>query len=70
MLLWCPRPSAFFYIEAGTKDGEAVFVIRGGGYGHGVGMSQNGVKSLAQAGYTYEGILEHYYKGVTIGMIY
>lgn len=63
-------PSAFFYIEAGTKDGEAVFVIRGGGYGHGVGMSQNGVKSLAQAGYTYEGILEHYYKGVTIGMIY
>ncbi len=63
-------PSAFFYVEAGTRDGEAVFVIRGGGYGHGVGMSQNGVKSLAQAGYTYEGILEHYYKGITIGMIY
>lgn len=63
-------PSAFFYIEAGTKDGKTVFIIRGGGYGHGVGMSQNGVKSLAQAGYTYEKILEHYYKGITIGMIY
>lgn len=63
-------PSAFFYVEAGTKDEENVFVIRGGGYGHGVGMSQNGVKCLVQAGYTYEGILEHFYKGITIGMIY
>jgi len=63
-------PSAFFYVEAGSKDGEAVFLFSGGGYGHGVGMSQNGVKSLAKAGYSYEEILEHYYKGVTIGFIY
>lgn len=63
-------PSAFFYVEAGSKDGETVFRFCGGGYGHGVGMSQNGVKSLAQAGYTYEGILEHYYKGIRIGFIY
>ena len=63
-------PSAFFYIEAGSKDGETVFRFCGGGYGHGVGMSQNGVKSLAQAGYDYEGILKHYYKGVTLGYIY
>lgn len=63
-------PSAFFYVEAGSKDGETVFRFCGGGYGHGVGMSQNGVKSLAEAGYTYEGILEHYYKGIRIGFIY
>ena len=63
-------PSAFFYVEAGSRDGETVFRFCGGGYGHGVGMSQNGVKSLAQAGYTYEGILKHYYKGVTLGYIY
>ena len=63
-------PSAFFYVEAGSKDGETVFVFSGGGYGHGVGMSQNGVKNLARAGYSYEEILEHYYKGITIGFIY
>ena len=63
-------PSAFFYMEAGSKDGETVFRFCGGGYGHGVGMSQNGVKSLAQAGYDYEGILKHYYKGVSLGYIY
>ena len=63
-------PSAFFYVEPGSKDGETVFRFCGGGYGHGVGMSQNGVKNLAQAGYTYEGILEHYYQGITIGYIY
>lgn len=63
-------PSAFFYVEAGSRDGETVFRFCGGGYGHGVGMSQNGVKNLAAAGYTYQGILEHYYKGITIGFIY
>lgn len=63
-------PSAFFYVEAGSRDNETVFRFCGGGYGHGVGMSQNGVKSLAKAGYTYEGILQHYYNGVTLGYIY
>lgn len=63
-------PSAFFYVEPGSSDGRSVFVIHGGGYGHGVGMSQNGVKSLADTGYTYEGILEHYYNGISIGFIY
>lgn len=63
-------PSAFFYIEPGQRDGETVFVFRGGGYGHGVGMSQNGVKSLSEAGYGYEEILKHYYKGIVIGFIY
>ncbi len=63
-------PSAFFYVEPGSSDGRSVFVVHGGGYGHGVGMSQNGVKSLADTGYTYEGILEHYYNGIQIGFIY
>lgn len=63
-------PSAFFYIEPGSRDGKTVYVLFGGGYGHGVGMSQNGVKSLANEGYSYEGILEHYYTGITLGFIY
>lgn len=36
------------------------------GYGHGVGMSQNGANYLAEKGYTYEKILTHYYQGAQI----
>ena len=36
------------------------------GYGHGVGMSQNGADSLAKQGMNYEQIIKHYYKDVEI----
>ena len=36
------------------------------GYGHGVGMSQNGANHLAEKGYTYDKILAHYYQGAQI----
>ena len=36
------------------------------GYGHGVGMSQNGADYLAEKGYTYDKILAHYYQGAQI----
>jgi len=36
------------------------------GYGHGVGMSQYGALGMAIEGYTYEEILNHYYKNTTI----
>jgi len=36
------------------------------GYGHGVGMSQEGAKVLAKQGWDYERILKHYYPGVAI----
>ena len=47
--------------------GEAVFVVSGRGWGHGVGMSQYGAYGQAQAGRTYDQILGHYYTGTTIG---
>jgi stage II sporulation protein D len=47
--------------------GEAVFVVSGRGWGHGVGMSQYGAYGQAQAGRTYEQILGHYYTGTTLG---
>lgn len=59
-------PSAFFVMD---KDGQEI-TFYGGGYGHGVGMSQNGVKAMADAGITYEDILKHYYTGVGLGFIY
>jgi stage II sporulation protein D len=39
------------------------------GYGHGVGLSQNGANGLAKRGASYEEILHQYYTGVTIGTI-
>ncbi len=55
-------PSAFFYIN--KESGKYTF--HGGGYGHGVGMSQNGAGKMAESGYTFSDILLHYYKGCVI----
>jgi len=41
-------------------------LIRGNGYGHGVGMSQWGANRMAQSGFKYQDILKHYYRGVRI----
>ena len=46
------------------SDGEFVFTTYG--YGHGVGMSQNGANALASQGYDYKQILEYYYEGITV----
>ncbi|MEA4893453.1 MAG: SpoIID/LytB domain-containing protein [Peptococcaceae bacterium] len=46
------------------KDAAATvqaYTMQGSGYGHGVGMSQWGAIGMADAGYTYQQILEHYY---------
>lgn len=40
--------------------------INGKGWGHSVGMSQEGAKGMANAGFTYEQILTHYYSGTKI----
>lgn len=40
------------------------------GFGHGVGMSQYGANGMANNGYTYKEILEHYYQGTTIKKLY
>lgn len=59
-------PSAFFIMDKTDKS----ITFHGGGYGHGVGMSQNGVKAMADSGKEYEEILKHYYAGVDITYIY
>lgn len=43
-----------------------IFVFTVAGYGHGVGMSQTGAKLLAAEGWTYDGILAHYYPGTEL----
>lgn len=64
-------PSAFFFVDQNKEGGELKEVaIFGGGYGHGVGMSQNGVKSLSDEGKKYEEIIKYFYKGTELGFIY
>ena len=41
--------------------------ISGGGYGHGIGMSQYGAYGYALHGWTYQRILGHYYTGTALG---
>ncbi len=57
-------PSGFFYIDS-VHFGETLisFNIYGGGYGHGVGMSQNGANRMAQSGLTSQKILQTFFPG-------
>lgn len=41
----------------------------GGGFGHGVGMSQLGASTLSDRAHTFDQILQHYYTGVSLGTI-
>lgn len=59
-------PSAYFTLKAVPKDSLS---ITGGGYGHGVGMSQNGANQMAAEGYGYWEILEYFFKDVQLGTI-
>ena len=55
-------PSAFITI---TKSGDQ-FVIDGGGFGHGIGMSQNGANEMAKHGKNYIDILTLFYPGTAV----
>ena len=50
--------------KAGSS--KTVFVFRGRGWGHGIGMSQNGAKGMAKEGFSAEEILKWYYSGVEV----
>lgn len=56
-------PSACFFVRSMEGD-EAV--LRGGGYGHGVGMSQTAARGMARAGLGYQDILSKFYGGIVV----
>lgn len=60
--------SAFFYIEKeqSGEDGKIRFLIRGGGKGHGLGMSQNAANEMAGSGMRCEEIIAFFFEGVEI----
>jgi stage II sporulation protein D len=48
-------------VVPGVAQAAPTFVLDGGGWGHGVGMSQWGAEGYARHGYDYRRILAHYY---------
>src|SRR5690606_41654436 len=48
-------------VASGPADAAARLVIKGRGWGHGIGMSQYGAKGFADRGADYKRILGHYY---------
>lgn len=59
-------PSGYFYI---TQKKDKI-MLYGGGFGHGVGMSQTGAKVMAEMGYTWEEMARHYFKNTEIKTCY
>ena len=61
--------STYFSLEqSSASDGSLVqLVIRGFGYGHGVGMCQWGAIGRARAGQDFRTILRAYYPGTSVG---
>lgn len=65
--------STLFYIEPVTnnKTKEVIgFKAYGGGWGHGVGLSQTGAVGMAEKGSSFEEILKHYYQGIDLEVRY
>ena len=63
--------SAFIVEKADIKDSvPQKFIIKGAGWGHGVGLCQIGAAMMGKQGYRYEEILLHYYKGAEITKAY
>lgn len=60
--------STLFFIQAERDEAGEItgWKAYGGGWGHGVGMSQTGAVGMAKRGRTYEEILRHYYQGSTL----
>ena len=56
-------PSACFEV---VEVSEGKIVLHGGGFGHGIGMSQYGAKSMAEQGYNYKEIIGYYYENVVV----
>ncbi len=63
-------PSANFICDSYIdENGNTKIKFTGGGFGHGVGMSQFGAGKMCEKGYNFVDILEHYYSGTTVGTL-
>lgn len=56
--------STFFSVSTDSKSGDVI--LNGHGYGHGVGLSQEGTIRMVSLGIAYDSIIRHYYTGAQI----
>jgi stage II sporulation protein D len=59
---WQMIKSSRFHVSRAGND----FVFRGSGFGHGLGLCQEGAHVMARRGLNYRRILDHYYPGTTL----
>ncbi|MBN1596138.1 SpoIID/LytB domain-containing protein [candidate division FCPU426 bacterium] len=57
--------STKFYLQEREKQ----FVFTGKGWGHGVGLCQEGAYGMARSGYRFQDILQHFYPGIVLRKI-
>ena len=62
-----PLAVATALLTATPAVAARVVVFSGGGWGHGIGMSQYGAYGLASSGWTAGRIVAHYYRGTSVG---
>lgn len=65
--------SSAFVVEKQDVDADGVpqkFIIRGAGWGHGVGLCQIGAAVMGEKGYKYKEILLHYFINASIDKLY
>ncbi len=58
--------SAAFVVKREGTD----FILKGAGWGHGVGLCQIGAAAMGARGYDYAAILHHYFKNISLERIY
>jgi len=63
-----PSANAIFTLQYDSYGNVTDIVVNGGGFGHGVGMSQYGAGYMAtKLHQPYYNILRHYYRGISLG---
>lgn len=58
--------SSAFIVEKSELNGELNFILKGAGWGHGVGLCQIGAAVMGAKGYDYNAILMHYFRGAEL----
>jgi SpoIID/LytB domain protein len=63
--------SAFFVKKENIIDNvPQKFILKGAGWGHGVGLCQIGAAVMGEKGYYFDEILLHYFRGADIKKVY
>ena len=58
--------SSAFVVDKNVVGGKVQFVLKGAGWGHGVGLCQIGAAVMGAKGYGFKEILAHYYPGALL----